>query len=142
MTWSCVAYVKKYRQIQETDMIYKFLLGLNKELDEVRGRVFGTKSMPNLRQVFSKVRREESCRRVMLGTSASSTVEGSALATRFSSDPKPTGGPDLTWYSSKEDRQTMVRSLQTVRSHERYLPEDPWQTYGLETKLKREHNYK
>lgn len=78
-------------------MIYKFLLGLNKELDEVRGRVFGTKSMPNLRQVFSKVRREESCRRVMLGTSASSTVEGSALATRFSSDPKPTGGPDLVF---------------------------------------------
>lgn len=82
VTWKCSVDGKQYKQIVEKERIYKFLLGLNQELDEVRGRILGTKPMPNLREVFSEVRREESRRRVMLGKINNVTSEGSALATR------------------------------------------------------------
>ncbi|KAI6670519.1 hypothetical protein NL676_005404 [Syzygium grande] len=35
MMWSCPEDSKRYKQIQDQERIYKFLLGLNKELDEV-----------------------------------------------------------------------------------------------------------
>lgn len=35
--------------------IFEFLLGLNKNLDEVRGRMIGTKPLTNLREAFSEV---------------------------------------------------------------------------------------
>lgn len=56
-------------------------MGLDKSLDEVRGRILGTKPLPNLREVFSEVRREESRKRVMLGHQASSIPEIPAFAT-------------------------------------------------------------
>ncbi|KAL4562842.1 hypothetical protein LXL04_026873 [Taraxacum kok-saghyz] len=93
LTWSCSADGKQYKRILETERIYKFLLGLNQELDEVRGRILGMKPMPSLREVFSEVRREESRRRVMLGVSGHPVTEGSALATRFPSNPKSRTGP-------------------------------------------------
>ncbi|KAL4560354.1 hypothetical protein LXL04_032504 [Taraxacum kok-saghyz] len=93
LTWSCSADGKQYKRIPETERIYKFLLGLNQELDEVRGRILGMKPMPSLREVFSEVRREESRRRVMLGVSGHPVTEGSALATRFPSNPKSGTGP-------------------------------------------------
>ncbi|XP_024031772.1 uncharacterized protein LOC112094608 [Morus notabilis] len=69
-----------FRQIVETKRVFKFLMGLNKSLDEVRGRILATKPFPSLREAFSEVRREESQRKVMLGQSgALSTPEGSAL---------------------------------------------------------------
>ena len=61
--------------------MYKFLLGLNKNLDEVRGRILGTKPLPNIREAFSKVCKEESRKKVMMGSQTTSTVtESSALA--------------------------------------------------------------
>ncbi|WVY92161.1 hypothetical protein V8G54_037675 [Vigna mungo] len=45
---------------------FKFLSGLNKELDEVRRRIISTKPLPSLRAAFSAVRHEESRRKVML----------------------------------------------------------------------------
>ncbi|KAL5840222.1 hypothetical protein ACOSQ4_012830 [Xanthoceras sorbifolium] len=64
--------------------VFKFLLGLNKELDEVRGRILGTKPLPTLRESFSEVQREESRKKVMLGTRSTNLTagEGSALAVR------------------------------------------------------------
>ena len=47
--------------------MYVFLAGLNKNLDEVRGRMLGRKPLPSLREVFAEVRREEGQRKVMLG---------------------------------------------------------------------------
>lgn len=47
-------------------MIFKILLGLNKNLDEVRGRVLSTKPLASM--VYSKVRREESWKKVMMDT--------------------------------------------------------------------------
>ena len=38
--WKCPYDKKKYRELVEKDRIYKFLLGLNRDLDEVRRRKF------------------------------------------------------------------------------------------------------
>ncbi|RVW89138.1 Retrovirus-related Pol polyprotein from transposon RE1 [Vitis vinifera] len=43
-------------------------LGLNRELDDVRGRIMGIKPLPSLREAFSEVRREESRKKVMMGS--------------------------------------------------------------------------
>ncbi|RVW16161.1 Retrovirus-related Pol polyprotein from transposon RE2 [Vitis vinifera] len=45
--------------IVEGKHVFKFLLGLNKNLDEIRGRIMGVKPLPSLREAFSEVRREE-----------------------------------------------------------------------------------
>lgn len=50
----------------ESLRIFKFLVGLNVEFDEVRG-IIGRQPLPSLGEVFSKVRREKSRRNVMLG---------------------------------------------------------------------------
>lgn len=48
-----------YRAIVEKKRIFKFISGLN-SMDDARRRILGTKPLPNLRCVFSKVRHEES----------------------------------------------------------------------------------
>ena len=64
----------------EAYRIYKFLVGLNVEFDEVRGRIIDRVSLPKINKVFVEVRRKESCRHVMLGKKSNSgTVESSAL---------------------------------------------------------------
>ncbi|KAI5410895.1 hypothetical protein KIW84_056148 [Lathyrus oleraceus] len=81
--WSCTEDKKKYKELVEKDRVYKFLLGLNTELDEVRGRILGTKPLPKIREAFLEIRREESRRKVMLGkSSAVPSIEGSAMAAR------------------------------------------------------------
>ncbi|TXG48737.1 hypothetical protein EZV62_024612 [Acer yangbiense] len=61
--------------------IFKFLVGLNVEFDEVRGWIIGRQPLPSISEVFSKVRREESRQSVMLGKKESGgPVESSALA--------------------------------------------------------------
>lgn len=58
---------------------YKFLLGLNKELDEVRGRIM-VKPLPNVRKAFSDVRMEESRKKVIMGPQITTHIlEGSTL---------------------------------------------------------------
>ena len=82
-SWKCSEDTALYRRILEQKRMFKFLLGLNKNLDEVRGRVMGTKPLLNLREAFSEVRREESRKKVMMGSQNSASIlEGSALATR------------------------------------------------------------
>ncbi|KAK3022402.1 hypothetical protein RJ639_047376 [Escallonia herrerae] len=67
ITWDCQLDKKKYDKIVEKERIFKLLLGLNKDLDEVRGRILGTKPLPSLREAFSEVRREESRKKIMMG---------------------------------------------------------------------------
>ncbi|GFS41348.1 hypothetical protein Acr_00g0073840 [Actinidia rufa] len=43
---------KIYNNLVEKERIFKFLLGLNKDLDEVRGRILVTKPLPSLREAF------------------------------------------------------------------------------------------
>ncbi|GAV56647.1 UBN2_3 domain-containing protein [Cephalotus follicularis] len=81
--WECPGDHLKYRKIMEKERIVKFLVGLNKNLDEVRGRIFGTKPLPSLWEAFSKVRREESRKKVMMGGQGAPTIpESSALMSR------------------------------------------------------------
>ncbi|XP_073311360.1 uncharacterized protein [Primulina huaijiensis] len=78
--WTCPEDGKLYRQIVETKRVFKFLSGLNKELDEARGRVISIKPLPSLREVFSVIRHEESRRKIMMCDSTTPVSDASALA--------------------------------------------------------------
>ena len=65
--WECSKDSVRYLKRMENDRVYVFLAGLNKNLDEVRGRILKRKPLPSLREVFAEVRREEGQRKVMLG---------------------------------------------------------------------------
>ncbi|KAF7808226.1 sacsin isoform X2 [Senna tora] len=79
--WKCSEDAETYKKLVEKERIYKFLLGLNKSLDNIRGRILSVKPLPSLREVLSTVRHEESRRKLMLGSLADSdSVNGSALA--------------------------------------------------------------
>ncbi|CAN1804455.1 hypothetical protein LINPERHAP1_LOCUS23922 [Linum perenne] len=69
-----------YKKSVDTNQIFKFLVGLNVELDEVRGRIIGRDPLPPIAEVFNEVRREETRRKVMLGARKGiQTTEGSAF---------------------------------------------------------------
>ncbi|CAN1143679.1 hypothetical protein LINPERHAP2_LOCUS13722, partial [Linum perenne] len=78
----------------------QFLVGLNAELDEVRGRIIGRDPLPPIAEVFNEVRREETRRRVMLGSRKEvQPVEGSAFQA-------VSGllGPAPEWYGVQRQR--------------------------------------
>ncbi|KAH9716025.1 protein kinase domain-containing protein [Citrus sinensis] len=79
--WACMTDSVRYLKRIEDDRVYEFLAGLNKSLDEVRGRILGRIPLPSIREVFSEVRREEGRRKVMLGEKTTSAPEVSALMT-------------------------------------------------------------
>ncbi|RVW24010.1 Retrovirus-related Pol polyprotein from transposon RE2 [Vitis vinifera] len=82
--WNCVTDGFLYKKIVEGKRVFKFLLGLNKNLDEIRGRIMGVKPLPSLREAFSEVRREESRKNLMMGSHQQlNMVESSALKTQF-----------------------------------------------------------
>ncbi|GAV70451.1 UBN2_3 domain-containing protein [Cephalotus follicularis] len=95
--WECPGDHLKYRKIMEKERIVKFLVGFNKNLDVVRGRIFDTKPLPPLREAFSEVRREESRKKVMMGGQGAPTIpESSALMSRrtiFTNDKQRNGKP-------------------------------------------------
>ncbi|RVW99246.1 Retrovirus-related Pol polyprotein from transposon TNT 1-94 [Vitis vinifera] len=73
-----------YKKIVEGKRVFKFLLGLNKNLDEIRGRIMGVKPLPSLRKAFSEVHREESRKNLMMGSHQQlNMAESSALKTQF-----------------------------------------------------------
>ena len=83
--WKCPTDEAKFRKIVETKRVFKFLLGLNQSLDEVRGRVLATKPLPSVREAFAEVRREESRCKVMLGQQGmTQPSDSSALTTQGS----------------------------------------------------------
>ncbi|RVW44655.1 Copia protein [Vitis vinifera] len=51
-SWKCSDDAATYRQIVEQKRLFKFFLGLNRELDDVRGRIKGIKPLPSLRELF------------------------------------------------------------------------------------------
>ncbi|XP_034687204.1 uncharacterized protein LOC117915681 [Vitis riparia] len=82
--WNCVTDGLLYKKIVEGKRVIKFLLGLNKNLDEIRGRIMGVKPLPSLREAFSEVRREESRKNLMMGSHQQlNMAESSALKTQF-----------------------------------------------------------
>ncbi|PON87712.1 hypothetical protein TorRG33x02_165560, partial [Trema orientale] len=50
--WGCPTDAAAYETIVEKKQIYKFLLGLHENLDEVRCQILATNSFPNVREVF------------------------------------------------------------------------------------------
>ena len=83
--WDCPTDSVRYKNMEENDRVYVFLARLNQELDEVRGRILGKKPLPSICEVFSKVRREETRRKVMLKkveSKAEPETESSALVSR------------------------------------------------------------
>ncbi|KZV18803.1 hypothetical protein F511_37198 [Dorcoceras hygrometricum] len=80
--WECKNDSVKYHKRIEIDRVFVFLAGLNRELDEVRGRILGRRPLPSLGEVFAEVRREEGRRRVMLKEKPPTVPETSALISR------------------------------------------------------------
>ncbi|KZV57627.1 hypothetical protein F511_03087 [Dorcoceras hygrometricum] len=76
--WECKNDSVKYHKRMEIDRVFVFLAGLNRELDEVRGRILGRIPLPSLGEVFAEVRREEGRRRVMLKEKPPTVPETSA----------------------------------------------------------------
>ena len=82
--WTCVTDGLLYKKIIEGKRVFKFLLGLNKNLDEIRGRIMEVKPLLSLREAFSKVRREESRKNLMIGSHQQlHMAESLALKTQF-----------------------------------------------------------
>ncbi|TYH10286.1 hypothetical protein ES288_A07G166500v1 [Gossypium darwinii] len=79
-----------------TDNIAKFyhVEGLNKNLDEICGKVLAISPFPSLREAFSMVKKEESRRCVMQPDEPYSTPEGSTLLTCQSS---PSSKQERPW---------------------------------------------
>lgn len=65
--------------------VFEFLAGLNRDLDDVRGRILGRRPLPSTRDVFAEVRREEARQKVMLKEAFPAEPEISALLSRGSS---------------------------------------------------------
>ena len=86
-SWKCLDDSALYKKIVEQKRTFKFLVGLNKDLDEVRGRIPAIKPLPTIWEAFSEDRREESQRKLMMKgySSNTPTMEGSALYTQSSS---------------------------------------------------------
>ena len=79
--WKSSENFKHFKKTVEDNRIFKFLIGLNVEFDEVKGMIIGRQSIPSIREVFSEVRREESRCLVMLGKrNFVNAIENSTLA--------------------------------------------------------------
>lgn len=57
----------EYKKMMDKERVFDFLYGLNKDFDEIRGRVLGFKPFPEVKEAFAMVWREESRKRFMLG---------------------------------------------------------------------------
>ncbi|RVW92978.1 hypothetical protein CK203_032776 [Vitis vinifera] len=88
--WECTGDSVRFKKKMENERVFKFLAGLNCELDDVRSRVLSRRPLPSIREVFSKVRREESRRRVMLDLSFG--PDASALLSRGPHGPHAAAG--------------------------------------------------
>ena len=89
-TWESAADCAKQKKREENDRVYVFLAGVNRDLDEVKGRILGRRPLPSIREVFSEVRIEENRRKIMRGSgeAADRTTETSALFTRENEEKK------------------------------------------------------
>ncbi|KZV23338.1 hypothetical protein F511_02239 [Dorcoceras hygrometricum] len=84
----CAECSNHVRRTLEKERVFDFLAGLNRELDDVRGRIVARDPFPSTDDAFSEVRREELRRKVMLPDTlplSSSVSEVSALASNKNS---------------------------------------------------------
>ncbi|KAF7838936.1 Retrovirus-related Pol polyprotein from transposon RE1 [Senna tora] len=79
-SWTCATNAQYFKKLAEEKRLYKFLLGHNDIFEEVRGRILVKSPLPYLKEAFSEVRCEESCKRINNVTK--NPLEHSALAAR------------------------------------------------------------
>ena len=120
--WNCPTYAIKHKTIIKKKWTYKFLLRLNKNLDEVRGRILGTKPLPNIREVALEVCWEESRKKVMMGSQTC----------HWGFSPS-NSWPSLSfqWQLTKK-MENLVWPFPKTSSHEGHVLENPWETSILE----------
>ena len=81
--WTCAQDEAHYKKLVDKERIYDFLVGLNKDLHEIRGRAISMKPILDILEIFAEVRREESRKRAMLGDQKNpSAIENSTLVVR------------------------------------------------------------
>ena len=132
ISWKCTADSILYQKEVEDERIFKFLIGLNPEFDEVRGRVISRQPLPAL----VEVRREESRRHVMLGPrNSSGMVESSALAV-------PGHGKDGGKKTSPKDNGDKPRVWCDHCNKPRHTRETCWKLHGKPTNWKGSHEGK
>ena len=80
----------RQKKREENDRVYVFLAGVNRDLDEVKGRILGRRPLPSIREVFSEIRIEENRRKIMRGTerTGDQIPETSALFTHGNEEKK------------------------------------------------------
>ena len=110
----------KYQKIVEKEKIYKLLLGLNRDLDEVRGRILSQKPISLIREAFSEVWREENRKKVMIGSHSAGlpSIETSALVARFSNP------------QNNDARTRKRRSWCDRWTKPRHFRDNCWKIYG------------
>ena len=59
----------RHNKREENDIVYIFLAGVNRSLDDVKGRILGRKPLPSIREVFSEVGLGESRKKIMYNNS-------------------------------------------------------------------------
>ena len=85
-SWKDPDDAKVYCSILSKERIYDFLASLTPSLDDVRGRILGSKPLPCLDEIFAKVRREEHRKSVMLGPSSLPSSDSSTMLSRSMDD--------------------------------------------------------
>lgn len=56
----------RYRKRVENKWVFKFFVGLERELNVVQDKMLGRRLLPSVRELFSEIRRQESRRKVMM----------------------------------------------------------------------------
>ena len=93
--WECTGDNEYFKKKMENERVFEFLARLNRELDDIKSRVLSRRPLLSIREVFSKVRQEESRMRVMLDLSFG--PEASALLTHGPHGPHATVGCGPHW---------------------------------------------
>lgn len=80
--WKCSEDASMYKKKVERNRLFVFLAGLNKELDEVKGRIVSRQPLPSVKEAFSEIRREENRKKIMMSESGKNEPESSALVVK------------------------------------------------------------
>ncbi|XP_075475765.1 uncharacterized protein LOC142511512 [Primulina tabacum] len=117
--WKCSKDEKVFRSVIENKRVFKFLMGLNNNFDDVRGRILSTNPLSNLRAAFSVVRQEESRRKVMLGSSPQSSDNSALVVQRQNSFPT----------SNVTAPQGLHQGQPSSNTKGKMIPRRPWCEY-------------
>lgn len=76
---SCTTDVAYFQKLAEDERVYKFLLGLNNEFEEVRSSIMSATTLPSQRESLSMVKREEGRKKLRSEPSSQPSRDNSAF---------------------------------------------------------------